>query len=47
MKKKIIIYDDFNSAIPKEQSYIGSITTQIGNSALRHGYKLIEVYEEM
>lgn len=37
-----IIYDDYNQKIPSDQSCIGTITTNIGNSAPRHGYKIIE-----
>ena len=46
MKKRIIIYDDYNSKFPKEQGIIGTITPQFGNTALRNGWKIIEVYEE-
>ena len=45
MKKKLIVYDDYNSNIPKEQGIIGSITTTIGHSALRNGLKIIEVID--
>lgn len=44
--KKIIIYDDYNSNIPKNQRVIGTITTTIGHSALRNGLKIIEVIED-
>lgn len=44
---KIVIYDDFNSKIPKNQDVIGTVTTQFGNPAPRHGFKLFEFnYEE-
>jgi len=36
-----VIYDDYNSKIREDQKTIGTITTNIGNSALRNGYKLI------
>ena len=36
-----IIYDDYNSSIRKDQDTIGTITTNIGNDAIRNGYKLI------
>ena len=39
----IVPYDDYNSRIPQDISVIGSITTTIGNSALRNGWKLIEI----
>lgn len=45
MKKRIIIYDDYNSNIAKNQGIIGTITTTIGHSALRNGLKIIEVTE--
>lgn len=37
-----IIYDDYNSRIPKEQAVIGTLTTNIGNRAKGNGIKLIE-----
>lgn len=42
----IILYDDFNSVVPCEQGVIGTVTIQFGNKALRHGWKIIEVYEQ-
>lgn len=42
---KVIVYDDYNQNIPKNQSVIGTITTNIGNSTPRNGIKLIEVFE--
>lgn len=36
-----IVYDDYNSNIRKDQDTIGTITTNIGNDAIRNGYKLI------
>ena len=40
----IIIYDDYNSRIPKDQKNIGTITSTVGHSALRNSYKIIEIY---
>ena len=40
---KVIIYDDYNSNIRADQDTIGTITSTIGHSALRNGYKIIEV----
>lgn len=37
-----IIFDDYNQRIPKDQSVIGTITTNIGASAPRNGIKIIE-----
>ncbi len=37
-----IIYDDYNARIPKEQNAIGTLTTNIGNSAKGNGIKIIE-----
>lgn len=37
-----IIYDDYNSQIPKEQNIIGTLTTNIGNRAKGNGIKIIE-----
>ena len=39
-----IIYDDYNSYFRGGQ-IVGTITLQFGNSAMRHGFKLIEIYE--
>lgn len=39
-----IIYDDYNSNIRKDQDTLGTITTNIGNKALRNGTKLIVGY---
>lgn len=38
-----VIYDDYNSNIRTDQSTIGTLTSTIGHSALRNGYKIIEV----
>lgn len=43
MNKETIIYDDYNSRIPKDQDAIGTLTTNIGSSTPRNGIKLIEV----
>lgn len=42
MKK--ILLDDYNQT-PVRGGAIGTVTTQFGNSALRHGWKIIEIYE--
>lgn len=44
----IIPYDDYNSTVPTKDmlGYIGSITTHIGNSALRTSWKIIEVMDD-
>lgn len=39
---KPIIIDDYNQRIPENQDVIGTITTNIGNSAPRNGYKIAE-----
>ena len=41
--KQFIAYDDYNSNIPIQLDILGSITTTIGNSTLRNGWKIIEV----
>ena len=43
-----IPYDDYNSTVPTKDmlGYIGSITTHIGNSALRTSWKIIEVRDD-
>ena len=43
--KKIIVYDDYNSNIPKNQDVVGTVTTMFGRDSLRHGFKIIEVYD--
>lgn len=49
MKIKMIIpYDDYNSRIPpfEQWGYMGAITRNIGNSALRTAWKIIEVLDD-
>ena len=38
----IVVYDDYNSNIRKDQTTIGTLTTNCGNNAERNGWKLIE-----
>lgn len=42
VKEMVVVYDDYNSSIRKDQDTIGTITTNIGNNAPRNGYKIIE-----
>ena len=42
---KIIPFDDYNNKIPPPDGTVGTLTTNWGNSAPRHGWKLIEIYE--
>lgn len=46
--KRIIVYDDYNSKVYDREGgdMIGTITTNIGNPAPRHGFKIIEVVYE-
>lgn len=37
-----IIIDDYNQRVPQDQDVIGTVTTQFGNLAPRHGYKIAE-----
>ena len=37
-----IIIDDYNQRVPQDQDVIGTVTTQFGNPAPRHGYKIAE-----
>lgn len=46
MTKKIIVYDDYNSNIPKNQDVIGTVTTMFGCDSLRHGFKIIEIIDD-
>lgn len=39
-----IIYDDYNGRIARDQSVIGTVTTNCGNPAPRHWYKIIEPF---
>ena len=43
---KIIVYDDFNHAIPQRQDIIGTVRPTFGSGAPRNGYKIIEIYDE-
>ena len=38
-----ILYDDYNSVIPRQQSICGTITRQIGSPCRRNGYKIIVI----
>lgn len=40
----VIIYDDYNSRLVMGGA-IGTITPQSGTTAIRNGYKLIEIQE--
>lgn len=42
VEEEKIIYDDYNSNIPKNQDCIGTLTTNIGSSTMRNGIKIIE-----
>ena len=47
MKRQTAIpFDDYNSRILAESHIVGGVTTQWGNPAPRHGWKVIECYEE-
>lgn len=37
-----IIIDDYNQRVPQDKDVIGTVTTQFGNPAPRHGYKIAE-----
>ena len=38
-----LIYDDYHWVI-RDGCIIGTVTREFGNPALRHGWKIIEVY---
>ena len=40
--KAILIYDDYNSLIPRDQSVMGTVRATFGHTALRNGFKIIE-----
>ncbi len=42
LEKKQIIFDDYNSTIPEDQSVSPTLTTNCGASATRNGVKIIE-----
>ena len=42
--EKVMPYDDYNSTPPRKDGIIGTITTQFGNPAPRHGWKLLISY---
>lgn len=44
--KQFIAYDDYNCDVPEDSDIIGSITTQIGNSAFRNCWKIIDVHDD-
>jgi DNA (cytosine-5)-methyltransferase 1 len=37
-----VLIDDYNQRVPQDQDVIGTVTTQFGNPAPRHGYKIAE-----
>jgi len=41
--KLYILFDDYNQKLKEDIDVIGTISTQIGNAAFRHAYKIIEV----
>lgn len=43
--KRFLIYDDYNSNIPKEQGIIGCVTPTFSRH-LRAGKKIIEVFDD-
>ena len=43
INKKLIIFDDYNQRVRKEQNTIGTLTTNCGSSTWRNGWKLIEI----
>ena len=46
--KKIVPFDDYNQRIPPaaEWAVIGVVTKTFGNTALRNGWKIIEIEDE-
>lgn len=44
--KKIIIYDDYNNNIPKNQEVIGTVRPMFSRNALRASWKIIEIEDE-
>lgn len=42
IRKDILVYDDYNSNIRKDQDTIGTLTTNCGSSTNRNGWKIIE-----
>lgn len=44
---RIVLLDDYNQRIPENQGVIGAVTTTWGHSALRNGWKIIEIDDNM
>jgi len=42
IRKDVLVYDDYNSNVRKDQDTIGTLTTNCGSSANRNGWKIIE-----
>lgn len=42
---RIVLLDDYNQRIPANQDIIGTVTTNWCEASLRHGWKIIEIYE--
>lgn len=45
IRKDVLVYDDYNSKIRKDQETIGTLTTNCGSSSKRNGWKIIEANE--
>ncbi len=43
IRKDVLVYDDYNSNIRKDQDTIGTLTTNCGSSANRNGWKIVEI----
>lgn len=44
---RIVLLDDYNQRIPENQGVIEAVTTTWGHSALRNGWKIIEIDDNM
>lgn len=42
---RTLILDDYNQRIPANRDIIGTATTNWCEASLRHGWKIIEIYE--
>lgn len=45
--KKTILFDDYNQKLQIGTDFVGSVTTTWGHKALRNGWKLIEIYDDI
>lgn len=44
--RRVIPYNDYNESLRGGEDIIGTVIPTFGTTAFRHGWKLIEIYED-